>query len=140
QHPVELEETADVGAEEARAPVVEDEGDRALAAGQGVGVGGLPRAAGPEDDVERGWHSISLAAQRRWGSLLRRAPLTAMSPDALAFTVFRKCVRLAKTRMSTPPRQAAGTRWLKANPRTAASRDRLGGVRLTAHAKAAILE
>ena len=36
--------------------LVEDKGDGALAAGQGMGVGGLPRADGPEDEVERGWH------------------------------------------------------------------------------------
>lgn len=54
QHPLEVDGAADIGAEEALAPVVEDEGDRALAAGQGVGVGGLPCAAGSEDDVERG--------------------------------------------------------------------------------------
>src|ERR1700733_9849137 len=42
-HPRKVEGTLDVGAEEARPPLVEDEGDRALAAGQGVGVGGLPR-------------------------------------------------------------------------------------------------
>jgi hypothetical protein len=53
----------DVGAEEAHAPVVEDKGDRVLAAGQGVGVGGLPRATGPEDEVERGWHDACSSSE-----------------------------------------------------------------------------
>ena len=64
-HPGELDGTLDVGAEQARTPFVEDEGDRALAAGQGVGVGGLPRGAGPEDHVERGWQGVTSSLEAR---------------------------------------------------------------------------
>src|SRR6185437_9861223 len=60
---------AHVGAEEARPPLVEDEGDRAVTPSEGVGVGGLPSTAGAEDDVERGGHLGALTAQWPGGKL-----------------------------------------------------------------------
>src|SRR6185312_3600442 len=103
QHPRELDGTSQVGAEQARAPLVEDEGNRALAAGQGVGVGGLARGAGPEDDMERGWYGAHFFPQSSG------APWRSCSPAARTTAQLDLCSRqIQRGRQQPGPRPTLG--------------------------------